>query len=358
MGKLIKVVIVIVVIFGGAALIGASYYYGPVIKANQLGVVMAGDSSAKKAFVVLGPGKHYWFVSGYNPISTTLKIVDVSEKELRLGGDKGLDLTTKNGDHIKIAFSVWYRIVPDKVKECVTSLADGDIKTMVQKMIVDTAKGEAAQYDGDSFLDGQMQKKFTDTVKQQANQQLAVRGLEITVFKCGKFHFSKALLKKIEDIKKAQAEIEVNKVKVKAAKVAAQEMEELAKGRKRAALQEAEARKKSAILASEAQIVAAQNWLKAEEIKAQIILIRSKVRAQAMQIEAQAREFFAGPEGERYLRYQIAESLAEAWTRQGGNGTGVSAISTSLRDLSIPVPDDGAPKKKAVAPVKSEAAKK
>jgi regulator of protease activity HflC (stomatin/prohibitin superfamily) len=358
MGKLINVVIVVVIILGGIALIGASYYYGPVIKANQLGVVLPGDSFWQDDFIILKPGKHYWFISGYNPFTTTLKLVDVSEKELNLGDKDGLDLTTKNGDHIKVAFSAWYRIVPDEVGKCVTSLEGKDIDTLVRKMVKTSARHQAALYDGETLLDGEIQKKFTDTVKNQVNLQLADRGLELTIFKCGEFHFSADLLQKIEAIKNAQAEIDVNKVKVKAAEIAAREMEELAKGRKQAAIQEAEARKKSTILASEAQITAAQNWLKAEEIKAQIFLIRSKIKAQAMQVEAQARELFAGPEGERYLRYQIAESLAEAWTRQGGNGTGVSAISTSLKDLSVPALADGTPKKKAVAPVKPAAAKK
>ncbi len=334
MRKLIIVVIAVVIILGGGALIGASYYFGPVIKANQRGVVMSGKAAHDTQFIVLGPGKHYWFLSGYNPITRILKIVDVSEKELKLGGDKGITLVTKNGDSIKVSFSAWYRVVPDKVTVCVTSLADADIATMVCRVVSASAREQAALYVGDKFLDGQTQRKFAAKVKELANQQLASRGLELTMLKCGVFHFSASLLKKIEDIKKAQTEIEVNKVKVKAAAVAAKEMEKLAEGRKKAAILEAEARKKCAILASEAQIATAQNWLKAEEIKARIILIRSRIKTEAMQIEAQARKFFVGPEGERFLRYQIAESLAEAWTRQGGNGSEVNAISNSLRELS------------------------
>ena len=164
--------------------------------------------------------------------------------------------------------------------------------------------------------------------------------MPLTVFKCSKLHFSEALLKKVEEIKKAEAVIEINKARVRAAAVAAQEAEEVAKGRKLAALQEAEARKESVIMASEAQVIAAKNWVEAEKIKAEAMLVRSQAKAKAMQIEAQAK-VFSGPAGERFLRYRIADSLAEAWSQRNNinaasGGIGLDGIAAGISTLSTP----------------------
>ncbi|NPA24255.1 MAG: hypothetical protein GXO34_00320 [Deltaproteobacteria bacterium] len=343
MGKAIKILVVVVVLLGGAALIAASYYFGPVIEANQRGVVLTGSDDQADNLVVLSPGKHYWFISGYNPITSTLVKVDVNEKELPLAeGDDGLPLTDKNGDIVKVEFAAWWRVLPEKAGLSLAAVGEGNAEKMVRDLLVTTAREMAATQDADAFLDGTNQKNFVAGVKQEVNRQLAPRGLEVTVLKCNKFHFSDALKKKIEEIKKANDQIAINKIRVQAAAVAAQEMEELAKGRKRAALQEAEARKESAIMASEAQIVAARNWVEAEKIKAQIILVRSKIKAEAMQVEAQAKEVFAGPEGERFLRYRIADSLADAWAKSNGSGAsenGIKGVAESVNELTRPEPE-------------------
>jgi len=343
MDKLIKVLVVLIVILGAAALFAASYYYGPVIKGNQRGVVVTGGSYLEDECVILGPGKHYWFISGYNPITSTLTIVDVAEKELPLADPEkpgpGLALTTKDGDTIRVEFAAWYHVIPEKACACVGALGNSDYGQLVGQLVVTAAKAQAASAESLAFMDGKMQKHFVDTVKSEVNRQLADRGLELTVFKCNKFHFSQALKQKIEEIKKAQAQIEVNQVKLEAAKVKAREMEELAKGRKLVALQEAEARKQSTIMESEAQIIAAQNWVKAETIKAEIILVRSKIKAQALQVEAEASKVFAGSEGERFLRYRIADSLADAWAQKNSlkpSGDGLGDVTTGLKELSTP----------------------
>jgi len=344
MSKLIKVLVLLVVVLGAAALVAASYYYGPVIGANQRGVVVSGGGDgAKGECKVLGPGKHYWFISGYNPITSALTVVDVSEKELHLadpeGGGPGLALNTKDGDTIRVEFAAWYHVIPAKACVCVSSLGTGGYGKLVSKLIVTTAKAQAAMAESLDFMDGKKQENFVDAVRTEVNHQLADRGLELTVFKCNKFHFSQALKQKIEEIKKAQAQIEVNQVKLEAAKVKAREMEELAKGHKLVALQEAEARKQSTIMESEAQIIAAQNWVKAETIKAEIILVRSKIKAQALQVEAEASEVFAGSEGERFLRYRIADSLADAWAQKSSlnpSGDGLGDVTTGLKELSTP----------------------
>ncbi len=345
MNRLIKALMVLVLIFGVAALIAASYYFAPVIKANQRGVVMTGDADQGENLIVLAPGKHYWFISGYNPITTTLTCIEISEKELSLsdsasGENSGLLLASKDGDEVKADFTVWYRVIPAQAGLRLAALGDGDVDKIVTEIVKATAREKAAYHDAGTFYDGKVQAEYVEAIKKDVNQQLASRGLELTVFKCNKLHFSAALLKKIEEIKKAEAIIEVNKVKVKAAAVAAQEMEEVAKGRKRAALQEAQARKESVIMASEAQVIAAKNWVAAEKIKAEVLLVRSQAKAEAMQVEAAAK-VFSGPEGERFLRYRIADSLAEAWSQRNNmnaasGGLGLDGMATGITSLSAP----------------------
>ena len=345
MGRLIKVLVVLVIVLGGAALIAASYYFAPVIDANQRGVVMTGDAGQGENLIVLAPGKHYWFISGYNPITTMLTSIEISEKELSLsdstnGEDSGLLLTTKDGDTIRAEFTAWYRVIPAQAGLRLAALGDGDVDKIVTEIITTTARAQAAYLDAGTFYDGKVQSGYIESVRKDVDQQLLTRGLELTVFKCNKLHFSAVLLKKIEEIKKAQATIEINQVKVKAAAVAAQETEEAAKGRKLAALQAAQARKESVIMASEAQVIAAKNWVTAETIKAEIMLVRSKAKAEAMQIEAAA-QVFSGPEGERFLRYRIADSLAEAWSQRNHNnavseGIGLDGMATGITSLSEP----------------------
>ncbi len=345
MSKLIKILVVLVLFFGGAALIAASYYFAPVIKANQRGVVMTGEADQGENLTVLAPGKHYWFISGYNPITTTLTCIEISEKELSLadsasGENSGLLLVSKDGDEIKADFTVWYRVVPAQAGLRLTALGDRDVDKIVTDIVTATAREKAAYHDAGTFYDGKVQAGYVESIKKDVNQQLAARGLELTVFKCNRLHFSDSLLKKIEEVNKAQTTIEINKVKVKAAVVAAQVTEEAAKGRKQAALQEAQARKASVIMASEAQVIAAQNWVTAEKIKAEVMLVRSQAKAEAMQVEA-AVKVFSGPEGERFLRYRIADSLAEAWSQRNdinaaSGGLGLDGIAAGITSLSAP----------------------
>ncbi|MCK5682441.1 hypothetical protein KAI46_16690, partial [bacterium] len=279
MNRLLKVLVFLIVLSSGAGLIAASYYFAPVIEANQRGVVMTGDTDAGENLIILAPGKHYWFISGYNPITTTLTCVEISEKELSLsdstnGENRGLLLTTKDGDTIRAEFAAWYRVIPAQAGLHLAALGNSDADKIVTEIIKTTVKTQAAYLDAGTFYDGKVQSGYIESVRKDVDQQLLTRGLELTVFKSNKFHFSDALLQKVEEIKKAKATIEINKVRVKAAAVAAQETEEAAKGRKLAALQEAQARKESVIMASEAQIIAAKNWVTAETIKAEIMLVR------------------------------------------------------------------------------------
>ena len=344
MEKLIKALVFLAVILGGVALIVVSYYFAPVIKANQRGVVITGDNEQEGNLTVLAPGKQYWFISGYNPITSTLTRIEISEKELFLSDsanseDSGLLLTSKDGDTIRAEFVAWYRIIPAQAGLYLAALGDSDADKIVTEIIMTTAREQAAYLDAGTFYDGKVQSGYIESVVKDVNLQLVTRGLELTVFKCNKLHFSSALLKKVEEIKKAQATIEINQVRVKAATVAALETEEVAKGRKLASLQEAQARKESVIMASEAQVIAAKNWVAAETIKAEIMLVRSKAKAEAMQIEAAAK-VFSGSEGERFLRYKIADSLAEAWSQRNNNnnvvpgGIGLDGMSTSINSLS------------------------
>ena len=345
MSKTIKVLVVLIIILGGAGLIAASYYFAPVIKADQRGVVMTGDADQGENLTILAPGKHYWFISGYNPITTTLTSIEISEKELTLSDsgsteNSGLLLTTKDGDTVRAEFTTWYRVIPAQAGLRLAALGDGDADKMVTEIASTTIKEKAAYYDAGAFYDGKIQTEYLESIKKNVNQQLATRGLELTVFKCNRFNFSNSLQKKVEEIKRAEATIEINKVKVKAAAVAAQETEEAAKGRKLAAFQDAQAHRESVIMASEAQIIAAKNWVTAETIKAEVMLVRSKAKAEAMQIEATAK-VFSGPEGERFLRYRIADSVAEAWSQRGSlNGAsgndGLDGIAAGITSLSRP----------------------
>ena len=347
MNKLIKVVVFLVILLGGAALIAASYYFAPVIAANQRGVVMSGEADQGENLTVLAPGKHYWFISGYNPITNTLARVEISEKELDLAsGDdsesSGIELTTKDGDTVFADFSAWYRIMPQQAGRYMAASGNTDLTKMVSSITNATAQDVGALYDAEVFYQGEKRSEYVVAVKQKINQQLVSRGVELTVLKCSKFHFSKDLLQKIAEIKQTRAMMEVNKVKVQAAAVAAQETEELAKGRRKAAFQEAEARKDSVIMASEAQIIAAKNWVTAEKIKAEVLLVRSKAKAEAMQIEAAA-NVFAGAAGERFLRYRIADSLADAWAQRnsinpaGDSHLGLDGIASGISELSVPL---------------------
>ncbi|MCK5680466.1 hypothetical protein KAI46_06600, partial [bacterium] len=296
------------------------------------------------------PGKHYWFVSGYNPISNTLARVVISEKELDLSsssdsGTQETELTTKDGDTVMAEFTAWYRIIPEQAGRFLAASGDDDISKMVAEMTKAGARAETALYDAGVLYKSDIRSEFVAAVKKSVNLQLASRGVELTVLTCSKLNFSKELLNEIAEIKQAQTTIEINKIKVQAATVAAQVMEEAAKGRKRAALQESQAQKESVIIASEAQIVAAKNWVIAEKIKAEVMLVRSKAKAEAMQIEAAAK-VFSGAEGERFLRYRIADSLADAWAQRNsinssaanlgldGVATGISSLSTPLGESS------------------------
>ncbi len=345
MDRIIKVLMVLIVLSGCAALVAASYYFAPVIDANQRGVVMTGDADAGKNLKVLAPGKHYWFISGYNPITTTLTKVEISEKELDLYGASdseisGTEFTTKDGDTVIAELSAWYRIIPEQAGLYLATSGDANLEKMIAKITVATAQAEGGHYDAVTIYKSDIRSEYVAAVEEKVNQQLASHGVELTVLKCSKFHFSPELLQKVDEIKKAQAAIEVNKVKVQAAAVAALEAEEKAKGRKLAALQEAEARKESVIMASEAQIVAAKNWVIAEKIKAEVLVARSKAKAEAMQIEAAA-NVFSGPEGERFLRYRIADSLAEAWSHNSnvncGDNSGLDGVASGIKSLSSPI---------------------
>jgi hypothetical protein len=58
-----------------------------------------------------------------------------------------------------------------------------------------------------------------------------------------------------------------------------------------------------------------------------------------MQIEAAAK-VFAGPEGERFLRYRIADSLADAWAQSNnmnmGDNLGLDGVASGIKSLSTP----------------------
>ncbi len=348
MNRMIKVLVVLVILSGCAVLVAASYYFAPVIDANQRGVVMTGNAAAGENLKVLAPGKHYWFVSGYNPITTTLARVEISDKELDLSSadSSGTELVTQDGDTIIADFSVWYHIIPEQAGLYLVVAGDSDIHKMVKDITIAAAQEEAAHYNAEKFYKAETHSEYLAAVKANVNQQLADRGVELTVFKCSKFNYSKELLQKEDEIKRAQFKIEVNKVKVRAAAVAALETEERAKGRKLAAIQEAEARKESVIMASEAQIVAAKNWVTAEKIKAEILVVRSKAKVEAMQIEAAA-NVFSGTEGERFLRYRIADSLADAWTQSnnlnaGKNTSSLDDVVAGIKNLSTPVRGEAA----------------
>lgn len=340
MGKLLKILLVLVLLGTAGGLLAASYYFAPVIAADERGVVMNGANEAGNNLKTLAPGKHYWFISGYNPVTTTLARVKISEHELHpvdAGQESGLTLTTADGDRVKIELVAWYRVVPEKAGLYLASMADADAVQMLTDLVVASARELAARHRAEEFYDGKVQTSFMEGLRTMVNQELGSRGLELSVCKCNNYHYSSALLKKIDEIRQAKDLIEVNRVKVKAAEVAAQETEEAAKGRKRAAIQEAEARRDSVIMASEAQVIAAKNWVAAEKIKAEAQVFFSKTKAEAMQMEAAAK-VFSGPDGERFLRYQIADMVAQAWKRdRNSEMVGVENLATSISELSKPL---------------------
>ncbi|MEA3333382.1 MAG: SPFH domain-containing protein, partial [Pseudomonadota bacterium] len=151
MSRIIKALVVIIIIFGGAALIASSYYFAPVIEVNQRGVVMTGSADQGENLTVLTPGKHYWFISGYNPITTTLVCIEISEKELPLNDsaseeNSGLLLTSKDGDTIRAEFVAWYRVIPAKAGLYLASLGGSDVDKMVTEIITTSAREQAAYH--------------------------------------------------------------------------------------------------------------------------------------------------------------------------------------------------------------------
>ena len=127
MGKFIKIAVFIVIIASIAGLVAASYYFAPIIAADERGVVMNGKNDPAKNFKVLTPGRHYWFVSAYNPINSTLLRVKIAEREVFPRDSKdslGLTLKTKDNDQIKADLSTWYRIVPEKVGLYLSTLGE------------------------------------------------------------------------------------------------------------------------------------------------------------------------------------------------------------------------------------------
>ncbi|HDS15657.1 MAG TPA: hypothetical protein ENN66_03430 [Proteobacteria bacterium] len=338
MSRLLKVLIVIVLFSGTGGLVAASYYFAPIIEADQRGVVMTGKSDPAQNLKILAPGKHYWFISGYNPISNILVRVSIREQELSLhdsDSEPTLSLTTQNGDLVQAEFALWYRVKAEQAGLLLAALGENDIEKVITEIATATVREQAAYYDSDAFYQGQIQREYLAKAGQNINHELAAKGLEVTTFKIKRLLFSNELLQKIEEIKKARATIEVNKIKAQAAEVAA-------KGRKQVALQEAQARKESVILASEAQLIAARNWVEAEKVKTEIMLVRSQAKAKAMQIEAQAK-VFSGPDGERFLRYRIADSLADAWmqnnSQSNASEASLDAITSGITSLSCPVAD-------------------
>ncbi len=63
-----------------------------------------------------------------------------------------------------------------------------------------------------------------------------------------------------------------------------------------------------------------------------------------MQIEAAA-NVFSGAEGERFLRYRIADSLADAWAQRNsinpaGDNLGLDGIASGISKLTVPLQAD------------------
>jgi len=317
MVKIVILVVIGVLVFLG---INAAVYFSPEVNAHQRGVMvnLYGKHKGVQAEEVL-PGKYLWFLSGFDPLTQRIIIVDIAESNLELvnrGPDEGetgnemtsVTLETKDSETIHADVSIWYRVLPDQADVFVAAVAPDDIISLISNTARSVIRNKSGYFEVEDIFTGQVKEQIIDLAKKGMNKELHKRGMEVVSIEFKKLVFSDEIVAKLTEKTLSAKDIEINKNKTLAAIEAAKKMEEEAKGVKLAEIQKAEADKRSIVLASEAQVVKARNKMEADNMQANGILAIGKAEAESKTLELNA---YGGDGGERYMRIKIAEALGD-----------------------------------------------
>ena len=310
--KIAMFVVLVLLLLLGA---GAAVYLSPEVKAHQRGVLvnLYGEHKGVQA-KELPPGKYTWFLSGFNPLTQKLFIVDVAESTLELkSGEKSTDggqeaetgdvvLETRDGAIIHADVSIWYRVLPDKVDVFITAVEPGEVAGLLADTARSVIRAKSGYFEVEEFFDGRVKEKIVDLSREGMNEELGKRGVEIVSIEFKKLVFSDEVIAKLTEKTLSAKDIEITRNKT----LAAAEASKVAAEKARAKIQQAEADKRSTVLVSEARKIEAGNNMEADKMKAAGILAVGKAEAEVKALEMKAYE---GVGGDRYMRVRIAEAL-------------------------------------------------
>ncbi len=317
MVKIVLLVVIGVLVFLG---INVVVYFSPEVKAHQRGVLvnLYGKHKGVQAEEVL-PGKYLWFLSGFDPLTQRMLIVDIAESNLELvnrgavegkidGEMSNVTLETRDSEIIHADISIWYRVLPEQADVFVAAVAPDDILSLISNTARSIIRNKSGYFEVEDIFSGQVKEQIIDLSKKGMNEELNKRGMEVVSIEFKKLVFSDEIVAKLTEKTLSAKDIEINKNKTLAAIETAKKIEEEAKGIKLAKIQKAEADKRSTVLASEAQMVKARNKMESDKMQATGILAIGKAEAESKALELNA---YGGDGGDRYMRIKIAEALGE-----------------------------------------------
>ncbi len=316
LAKLSGLVILGLLVFLG---VNAAVYFSPEVKANQRGVLvnLYGKHRGVQKEELL-PGKYLWFLSGFDPLTQRIIIVDISESNLELvnggGKDGGMDefesvkLETRDSEIVHADVSIWYRVIPEQADLFVSTIAPKDVISLIRNTARSVIRNKSGYFEVEDIFSGKVKEEIISMAVKGMNQELNRRGLEVTSIEFKKLVFSKEIVAKLTEKTLSAKDVEISKNKTLAAIEAARKMEEEAKGYKMAEIQKAEAEKRRVVLASEAKVQEAKNSMEASKMEAAGIIALGKARAETKRWEMEA---YSGKGGQRYMRMKIAESLGK-----------------------------------------------
>ena len=353
MKHMVKIAILVVIgilIFLG---INAAVYFSPEVKAHQRGVLvnLYGKHKGVQSEEVL-PGKYLWFLSGFDPLTQRILIVDIAESNLELVNKSAAEgktdsdemssvtLETKDSEIIHADVSIWYRVLPDKADVFVAAVAPDDIISLISNTARSIIRNKSGYFEVEDIFRGQVKEQIIDLSKKGMNEELNKRGMEVVSIEFKKLVFSDEIVAKLTEKTLSAKEIEINKNKTLAAIETAKKMEEEAKGIKMAKIQRAEADKRATVLASEAQVVKARNKMEADNMQANGILAIGKAKAESKALELNA---YGGDGGARYMRIKIAEALGEGMSNWEiiPENMNITAIAENFnKAINIGLPDN------------------
>jgi regulator of protease activity HflC (stomatin/prohibitin superfamily) len=313
--RLVGLILVAVLVLVG---INAAVFFSPEVKASQRGVLvnLYGKHRGVQADELL-PGKYLWFLSGFNPLTQRIIIVDISEANLELvnGGVDDADISrrsvtleTMDSEIIKADVSIWYRVAPKMADLFVAALSPEDVVSLIHNTARSVIRNKSGYFDVEDIFNGTVKEQIISMSKEGMNQELNPRGLEVTSIEFKRLVFSDEIVAKLTEKTLSAKDVEINRYKTLAAVEAAKRQEEEAKGFKLAEIQKAEAEKRRIELASEAHMVEARNQMEADKMEAAGIVALGAAKAEAKRLELAS---YAGAGGARYMRIRIAEALGK-----------------------------------------------